>query len=179
MKLKIQILFILITSLSSCSTFRKSVNNKNSIKLTVENRKLINGKYAVKSLLNKDSIQGDLYGNIFDRGYNKKNAVKFIELKVIEDQKILVNLYDGDSIVRSKIFKGKYKKGYFQFKRRWLVIPGIFLNIYRNRMFRIGLLENGNIITDHNQISLGTGFFIIPFYEYKKVMNIEFKRLEE
>lgn len=178
-KTNLSLLFILILSISSCSTLRKAHRNEQIINLSSENRELINGRYNVNSLINQDSVEGDLYWNIFDRGYNKSNTVEFIEIKAIDSNKILINHYDGDSIVKSKVFNGKYKNGYFQFKRRWLVIPGIFVNLYRNRMFRVGILVNGNIITDYNQISLGTVVFIWPFFENKREFNFEFEKMNE
>lgn len=178
-KIKLLQLFILIISISSCSTLRKTLENEQIINLSSENIELINGRYDVNSLINQDSIESDLYWNIFDRGYNKTDTIEFIEFKAIDNKRLLVNHYDGDSIVRAKIFKVKYENGYFQFKRRWLVIPGIYVNLYRNRMFRVGLLENGNIMTDYNQISLGTVVFIWPFFEHKQEFNFEFEKLNE
>jgi hypothetical protein len=173
------LLFILIISLSSCSTLKKANINERIINLSLENRELIDGKYNVNSLNSQNGIEGDLYWNIFDKGYNKLDTIEFIEFRTIDDRQILVNHYDGETIVKSKIFKGKYKNGYFQFKRKWLVIPGIFVNLYRNRIFRIGVLTNGNIITDYNQISFGTVVFIWPFFERKQKFNFEFKKIKQ
>jgi len=45
-------------------------------------------------------------------------------------------------------------------------------------MFRIGVLESENILTDYNQISLGAVFFIWPFYEQEQEYNIEFRKFK-
>jgi len=86
-KIKVLILFILIISVSSCSTLRKSNINKGIINLSPKNKELINGLYGVNSLISQDSIKGNLYSNIFDRSYNKNNTIEYIELKTIGIQK--------------------------------------------------------------------------------------------
>jgi hypothetical protein len=170
--------FILILFLfSSCSTLKKSIKPESFIELTPTNIELINGRYEVNST---DSLNNnDLHWIIFDSGYNRKDSIESIELKVINNKKILITHYDGDSIVESKIFHGKIKDGYFQFRRKYLVIPILFVNLYRNRILRIGILKNSDLITDYNQISLGTFYFIFPFYSNKRNNNFEFKRIKK
>ncbi len=66
----------------------------------------------------------------------------------------LLDLAENSGIIKTKKIKGKLKNGYFELKRNHLLIPIIFTNLYRNRKFRLGLLNNGNLITDYNEISL-------------------------
>jgi hypothetical protein len=137
----------------------------------------LNGKYNNKPMANRDSIKTDLYWNIFDRGYNPKDSISYFEIKALANNKLSVLYWDNNHIVKSKIFKGKIKGDYFVFRRRFLIIPLIGVNLLRNRKFRIGLLSNGNIITDYNQISVGSFYVILPFLERRKYYGVEFERI--
>jgi hypothetical protein len=167
----------------SCSCLQQFSNNENRIYLSELNLNLLNGKYEVTSLKNKDSVNGDLFYNLY---YNTYNAFKYdinnpkglIELNVISKNKIETKYIVKDKIMKIKILKGKIKNGYFVFRRKYCFMPFIFVNLFRNNMFRIGFLNNGNLITDYNQISFGTGYFIFPFYENIKEYDIEFNRIQ-
>jgi hypothetical protein len=176
--MKLLRLILILVLFCSCSTLKKSVKPESFIELTPANIGLINGRYEVNSTRNIRSNVDDLHWIIFDRGYNKKNSTEFIKLKSLSCKKILITHYDGDSIVKSKIFHGKIKDGYFQFRRKWLVIPMIIANLYRNRMLRIGILENNDLTTDYGQISFELFYFIIPGYSNEHSNNSEFKRIE-
>jgi hypothetical protein len=173
---KVLLLISIIILFSSCYTLRNNVKHEDFIELTTLNIGLLNGRYEVNSIVNQDSVISNLYWNIFDRGYNKKNSIEYIKLRVINNKKISVTHFDGDSIVREKTFKGKISDGYFQFKKKQLIIPAIFVNLYRSRVFRIGLKENKNLTADYHEISLGTTVFIFPFCDKKQESNVEFKR---
>jgi len=172
-------LFFILSICFSCSSLKLCVQNEDKIELSQSNINLLNGKFANDSFLNKDSIQGSLYWNFFDRGHNSKDSVEYIKLEVLNTKKIKVSYFDGDTIVRSKVLKGKIRNGYFEFHKKYLIIPALYVNVFRNRSFRISILTNGNLITDYNQVSFGTGFFIIPFYENVKEFNVEFMGLKE
>ena len=83
----------------------------------------------------------------------------------------------NDSIIKSKVLKGKIKNGYFEMKRRVFFVPTIYLNIFRTTKFRIGLLENNNLTTDYKQLAWGTRFVIIPFVDNEKEPDFEYKKL--
>jgi hypothetical protein len=84
----------------------------------------------------------------------------------------------NDSILKSKVVKGKLKNGYFEMKRRVFFIPTIYLNVFRTTKFRLGLLDNQSITTDYKQITWGTGFVIIPFFDKEEEPNFEYRKLK-
>lgn len=187
---KIISILLLTMLFTSCSCLKKSIDS-NGIILNESNLTLLNGKYERKlEQLNENSSSiGDLdwiffsnsYSNIFkeDKGLNLNSNTDFFELKVIDKNKILVSYIDGNDTIRSKIRKGKIKNGYFEFKRKHLFLPFILTNFYRDSKFRIKLSHNGDLVTDYNQISFGTVYFIIPFYDKEKEYNLIFKRVDD
>ncbi|MBV4357466.1 hypothetical protein [Pinibacter aurantiacus] len=171
------ILFLLqALLLFSCASLTKTIDNENRILITRDNLKDLNGRFKNYSKIGKDSAKGDLYGNIFDFGYNPKDSINFFEFKAVASNKLLVTYWDKNQIIKQKTFTGKFDKGYFVFKRKYLVIPVIMVNLFRNRVFRIGLLKNGNLITDYQQISFGTFYVFLPFYDKHKRYNVEFEK---
>lgn len=52
-----------------------------------------------------------------------------------------------------------------------LFAPFIVINLYKNRLFRIGLLQNGNLITDYSEIAFGTAMSICPLHEKIKDLD--------
>jgi len=172
------LIFICLSYVSfSCSSLRQAAACKDRIQLQDANLTDLNGRYNNDPKSNKDSTRTDLYWNIFDIGYNPKDSNCYIEIKATDKDKLNIALWDNNHIVKSKIFKGKIKRNYFVFKRRYLIIPIILVNLFRNRKFRIGLLPNGNIITDYNQISFGSFYVILPYIEKRKYYGIEFERV--
>lgn len=170
------ILICLGCILFSCSTLKHAVENQDRIPFSKTNLNLLNGKFNVYPGL-RDSTKEDLYWAVFDVGYNPKYKPNFIELKSIGTNKLSVTYWDGTQRVKSKIFKGKIKDGYFVFRRRYMIIPAIVVNLYRNRIFRIGLLPNGSLITDYDQFSLATFYIVLPALEHRKYYGVEFERL--
>ena len=180
-------IFLLFLLLSSCSSLRKKADNSDHIILTETNLTLLDGRYERKSVqLNKDSAHGDLYWNLFantysfgnEKGLNLKGDTNFVQLKVINEKRILVSHINGNEILTSKIMKGKIKDGYFEFRRIYLFIPMVFVNVYRDSKFRVGLLEDNNLTADFKQISFGTSFVIFPFHEKIEQENKIFKRIK-
>lgn len=181
------IVLLLIASLSlhtSCSSLRKSINNENRVMLNDSNFKLIEGKYRITSVDNKGSF--DLTGFIFSGGYKLfksysivQDSLAYVQFEVLDKKTLKMHYSTNDSNTKTTEIKGKLKDGYFVLKQSHVFLPFIFTNMYRNRQFRIGLLDNGNLITDHNQISLGTVYVIIPFYDNDKSFDVEFERLTD
>ena len=172
----LQIFGLLI--LSSCAGLRNANDNQNKINLVDTNIISLAGRYEVSA---KDTLRekkASLSWNIFDKGYNPKSNHYFIEIEIQSSRQIKVSYWDSVTLIKSKVFKGRLKKGYFNFKRRYLIIPAIVTNLYRNRAFRIGLLPDKSLITDYNQVSLGTFYVILPYLDRKKEYAVEFKRIE-
>lgn len=178
------LLIVSLSLLESCSSLRKSVNNENRIVLNDTNFKLIEGKYRINSVDNKGSF--GLTGFIFSGGYKlfksysiSKDSLAYVRFEILDKKTLIMHYTTNDSTIKSTKIKGKLKDGYFVLKQSHVFLPFIFTNMYRNRQFRIGLLNNGNLITDHNQISLGTVLIIIPFYDNDKSFDVEFKRIRD
>lgn len=109
----------------SCSGLKQAADRKDRVPLKEINLADLNGRYNNDQSLNKDSIKTDLYWNIFDRGYPSKDSLSYFEIKSFDNNKLSVSYWDKNQIVKSKIFKGKIKKDYFVFRRRFLFIPMI------------------------------------------------------
>lgn len=176
------ILSLILFIFSSCSSLRKSIDNADRVILDHSNFKLIEGKYSVKAIDKKGSFDLDLY--IFGNNYkyifndtNNSDSSHYIGLEVINEKTLNISYMEKNSI-KTREVKGKLKNGYFVLKRSHLFIPIIFTNFYRNRQFRIGLLNNGNLITDYNGISFGTVMIVFPFYDNLKDFDIEFRRIQ-
>jgi len=174
MKQNILILLFAIFS-SSCSCLKTNYNSSNSIVLTESNITLLEGKYERFSTQQGNNA-GDLYWTFFDRGYNSRGNTEFFELIVINKNKLKVLYVDEYEVIKDKVMKGRIKNGYFEFKRKYLFIPGIFVNLYRDSKFRIRLTKDNNLLADYKQISFGTSYVIIPFYENEKENNMIFMK---
>ena len=189
---QITIVLIFAKLLSSCVCLKNN-NNSERIILTESNFTLINGRYERKSTqLDKYSFPiGDLYWNFFQnvqweifsnydesRGLNHKSDSDFFELEIIDKNKILVSYIDDTDTLKSKILKCKIKNGYFVFRKRYLFIPMVFTNLYRNSQFRIGLSNDNNLRGDFKQLSFGTFLILFPFYEKINESDMEYKRLK-
>ena len=169
---------LLITILTSCATLKSDKYVDGQIELTKENLNLLNGKYSRNPVNQSEKWKGDLFWNFYTRGYNVgADSLCAIKLKVIDEKHLDVTIMKNDSIIKSKVLKGKIKNGYFEMKRRVFFIPTIYLNVFRTTKFRIGLLENENLTTDYKQIAWGTGFVIIPFFDKEKDPDFEYGKL--
>jgi len=188
MRLPIIIVFVTLTS---CASLKKSVDTGNRIVLTDSTLSLIEGRYERESVqLEKDSFPvADLYWNLYantysfifgnDKGLNQKGDTNFIELKVLNKNEILAVYASSSEILTSKVLKGKVKNGYFVFKRKYLFIPFVFANIYRNTKFRIGLLNDMNLIADYKEIGFATFYVILPDFRNISENDMIFKRTKE
>jgi len=186
---QITTIFFATIFLSSCACLKKNIDN-NRISLTESNLTLLDGKYVRKSLpQGKDSVIGDLFTNFFadsysyhfrnsDMGLNLKSDVDFLELKVINKNRILVSYINENDTLASKIIKGKIKNGNFELRRRYFIVPMVFTNLYRNSKFRIGLSNDNNLIGDYKTISFGTVMVLFPFVDNNSENNMIYKRTE-
>jgi hypothetical protein len=169
------ILFLLAISIfGSCASFKSDKFVDGQIELNKENLKLINGKYT-RNPINWD---GDLFWNFYTRGYNVGTQSSCsVDLRLIDQKHLTVTLMQNDSIIKSKVLKGKLKNGYFEMKRRVFIAPAIFFNIFRTIKFRFGILENGNLTTDYLQKAWGTEFVIFPFFNKEEEFDYEYKKI--
>ena len=176
--MKIIYFLLLISIFTSCASLKSDKFVDGQIELTKQNLTLINGKYTRNPVNQSENWKGDLFWNFYTRGYNVgADSLCAVELKVIDERHLNVTIMKNDSIIKSKVLKGKIKNGYFEMKRRVFFIPTIYLNVFRTTKFRIGLLENDNLTTDYKQLAWGTGFVVIPFIDNEKEPDFEYKKL--
>ena len=171
--------FLLIISIfTSCASLKSDKFVDGQIELTKQNLNLINGIYTRNPINQSEKWKGDLFWNFYTRGYNVgADSLCAVELKVVDERRLNVTIMKNDSIIKSKVLKGKIKNGYFEMKRRVFFVPTIYLNVFRTTKFRIGLLENDNLTTDYKQLAWGTRFVIIPFVDNEKEPDFEYKKL--
>lgn len=112
--------------LASCSSLRKASINQDRIVITDTTINLLIGKYIESSTDSISNSKTHLASNIFDRGYNPISKRDFVEIEIIDNRRIKVSYWDSITLIKSKVFKGKLKNGYFVFKRRYLIIPMVF-----------------------------------------------------
>lgn len=189
--MRLSIIIVFVTILTSCASLKKSVDTGNRIWITDTTLRLIEGRYERKSVqLQKDSFPvADLYWNLYantysftfgnDKGLNQKSDTNFIELKVVNKNEILAVYTSGSEVLISKVLKGKVKNGYFVFRRKYLFLPFVVANIYRNTKFRIGLLNDMNLIADYKEIGFATIYVIIPDFRNISESDMIFKRIKE
>ena len=170
--------FLTICALTSCATLKSDKLVDGQIELTKENLNLLNGKYSRNPVNQPEKWKGDLFWNFFTRGYNVgADSLCSVSIRVVDERNLDVTLMKNDSIIKSKVVKGKLKDGYFEMNRRVFFIPTIYLNVFRTTKFRLGLLENQSLTTDYKQIAWGTGFVIIPFFDKDEEADFEYRKL--
>jgi len=172
---------------TSCASFRENSANKNLIELSTENISLINGVYlnnTDKKVLPSDYFWGanykmKEYESVYKLVY-EKNYPYYIKLKALNDRQIEITIIVDDKILKSYTINGKLKNGYFEQNRKMYIIPALIINVYHSSKFRIGLLNNGNLVTDYRKIEFGI-VLTPPFYfnNTENSQNIEHKKLSE
>lgn len=176
MSYKIILTLLLISILTSCATLKSDEYVAGQIEITKENLTLLNGIYSREPINQSEKWKGDLFWNFYTRGIQGIDSLCAVKLKVVNEKKLAVTLLRNDTIVKSKVMRGKIKNGYFEMNRRVFFVPTIFLNVFRTSKFRIGVLENKNLTTDQKEIAFGTGFVIIPFFDNEKEMDFEYEK---
>jgi hypothetical protein len=164
-------------AITSCSSLKGTVDSENRIHLSDSTPQHLAGKFKTSSTLPATSYKADLAWDIFDWGYTPKTSFDYIEIRPAANNKLLIEYWDSTTLIKSKLFKGNFKNGYFIFKRKYLVIPAVLVNLFRARSFRIGLLPNGNLITDYKQVSGGSFYVLLPYFNKKKEYAVEFEKL--
>ncbi|MEO6948201.1 MAG: hypothetical protein ABI123_01120 [Ginsengibacter sp.] len=172
------IMIIFLCGLSSCSSLRKAQPSKSRVNLDESTIHVLDGKFIERVKIPNKKNPASLSWNIFDRGYNAESQESYIEIKAISSNQLSISYWDSTTLLKSKIFKGRIKNDYFIFKRKYLVIPAIFVNLFRNRSFRIGLLPNNNLITDYSQFSFATFYIIFPDISVRREFDVEYRRIE-
>ncbi len=150
---------IIITSLflASCiTTLKPPTPNNDRQPLSEATISKLNGDYDVQS---KKSYNITLdFALTFDKDPNLTK----VTIETIDGKHIRAKLYNRDSLIISRIIKGKIKDDYFVFTRRnvspfWFIING-----FGKKTARLGVLNNGDLIADSRHVIVGT-IIILPF----------------
>jgi hypothetical protein len=170
----------LISVLSSCATFYPDNFQPGQIPIHKENLQMISGRYKRTTInpLYKNRGGGDLFWTLIRKSNHmvENDTQCVVELYPINTKRLRVIYLKNDTIIDSRILKGKVRDGYFELRRKTLVIPAVFFNICRTTKFRIGLLENGNMTTDYKEVAFGTALILIPFLEDDNTEDVEFQK---
>jgi hypothetical protein len=167
--------------MASCASFQSAKFQLQQIGINKQNYHLLNGRYS-RQIIKKDAHPNngdDLFWNFFQKGRHhmiKDENICSVQLLALNPKRLKVTYLKNDTIIISRIMKGRIKNGYFELNRNYLILPTIIFNICRTIKFRVGVLENGNLTADYREVAFGTGFVIIPFYTDDKEMDNEFQK---
>ncbi|WP_166962268.1 hypothetical protein [Yeosuana marina] len=143
------------------------MTSQEGFKILSENKlNQLKGSYSRLPISGRDSDTSDLFWNFYLRGHDKGDN-DFVTLDVIDQRRIKVSLIHNDSIVNSKILKGRLKNNRFVFNRRTVIYPFLLANVYKDSKVRIGLLNNNNLSVDCKMTSFST-WLILPSYDSNK-----------
>lgn len=170
----------------SCATLKETKIVESKIELTKENLNLINGIYRIND--NEYPLYLDyFFGSFFTNKesmivYNIKEEARveplfFINLSVLNKNKIKAQLKVNNTVLKTYTIKGKIKNGYFEQNRKGYILPALLINVFHSYKFRIGLLNDRNIITDFKNIDFGTVYFFSPFNNSKSKYNLKHTRI--
>lgn len=168
---------LLLLFISSCSVLKPPVEPDLKVKLNEDNLKLLNGTYNRVPSDTSSSNANDLFWLFSLKGYNSDKGEDFVSLNVEDERHIKVSLIKKDSVIRTKIFKGKIRNNSFEFNRRIRVLPVIVATIYQDSKISIGLLGNGNLIVDAKCMTYGLTLFILPIGGVEKEYNSQIERV--
>lgn len=116
--------------LTSCATLKSDKFVDGQIELTKENLNLLNGNYSRIPVNQSEKREGDLFWNFTNRGYNVgADSLCSVKIRVVNENRLDITLLKNDSIIKSKVVKGKLKNGYFEIKRR------VFLSLQSISMY--------------------------------------------
>ncbi|PKV50432.1 hypothetical protein ATE84_2489 [Aquimarina sp. MAR_2010_214] len=170
----------------SCATLKKNEIIENKVELTRENLNLIDGTYKIdenKYLSYSDYFLGSFCTNKESKlvyKIRKKSGIEplfFITLSVLNKNKIKAKLKINNSVLKTYTIRGKIKNGYFEQNRKGYILPALLINEFQSYKFRIGLLNDGNIITDSKKVDFGTVYFFSPFNNSGSNYNLRHNRI--
>lgn len=170
--------------ISSCATLKSDQKVERKIELKTDNLHLINGTYQNNEsnvAYSLDYFWGSYYKTKEFRSVYKLESENtpyyIITLKVLNKNKVNATIKVNDTILKSYVIKGRIKNGYFEQNRKWYVIPALLFNEFHSSKFRIGLLEDSNLITDSRKIEFGTVYFFSPFDNSESHYNVIHDRI--
>lgn len=187
--IKITVILILSVLFMGCSTFKKPVNDSNSVALTSENLNQLNGSYKRYSIENLDEIKSDsiqnsyetkddLFSLLFLFYKNEEGQYDTVKLDVINSHLIQVSLLRNYTPTKSKKMRGRIRENTFEFNRRNVILPLVLFNVYGDQKTRLFILPNGNIKVDTKRTYYSVMMYF-PFlaWDCEEKSNIEFEKI--
>jgi hypothetical protein len=153
-------IFLLIV-FSSCSTLKFS-KNTDAIEIDKENYTKVNGNYD-NNFVDTSTTLGITLWNILNaqnnvRDYNKALIYRDAKVSLFfkNDKTLYAKLYNADTVIAEKFFKGKFKNGFFLGKRKikYFGLPFIYMT-YSQYRFRIGKDKSNNLLVDKAEERFG------------------------
>ena len=170
-------LISIIIILSSCGTLDEIDASSGQNMRSFQEMKNLNGDYNVNSvdrhfsLINIFSFDTAALGIVLD-------SASFVRIKVISEELVEASLYNGSSVVQTKLLKGKLGGDFFTLKPKLSVGPVyVLINFYGSSQSRFSYNYRGNLVVDHERSGCGL-IVLFPFMcANREGYSLEFKRL--
>jgi len=150
---------ILIILFTSCASLKPIDHNDKLQELTPININILDGNYEIYPT--EHSFRTLEYITTYNDFYNFIRFPQhgdYINLKAIDKTRIKVTVYHNNSIIKTRIIKGKIKQNYFDYKIRSLSFY-FLINTYGDQNNRIGVLKNGDLTID----AINAGCILLVF----------------
>lgn len=153
------LLIILNCYVTSCRSLKEAVATGEKIQITNENLHQLSGSYAILSadtshIMLDYCLTSFTYYDLIKRPTSNDK----VTVEVVKDKNLLVRVYKGSSLLKSKMVKGQLKNGYYTFRVN-KILPLVVLNIYKRQEIRIAILKNGDLSID----AANTGLLFLLF----------------
>jgi hypothetical protein len=156
-------LLTLSVFLISCGapSLRKAFASSQQVKLDDSTLLNLNGNYSVSSVIDSYHTLDQLFLFRSRKFKPTLDTNNHVVLKAQDSHHIRVTLYNRDSLLQTRILTGKISGGYFEYKSKSFIHVWIILNARGFINGRLGLLNNGDLIT--NSMYKGILFlFFVP-----------------
>jgi len=162
--------------LASCiTTLKPTTPNDSRLPINKTSITKLNGDYNTRSK-NNSVISLD-WALTFNKDISVRSQIipSKVTIAAIDERHIKVMLYNGDSLIKTRVIKGKIKDDYFTFKQRSISPFWFIINGFGKNKTRLGLLNTGDLIVDSRSVIVAT-LIILPFSggrkeEYNMIFN--------
>jgi hypothetical protein len=168
---------IILTSffLFACSTLRQINPLENPSTLSPTSISNLDGNYDIRS---SDTVRTTLDFALTFKKYGRfdTKAKYSVSIKAINDRHIQTDILKNDSLLKSKIIKGKFDNGYFVFRNKKLSPFYFIFNVFGSKITRLGQLKSGDLIVDCSHFQVAT-LVVIPLAGGRdEEYNVVFRR---
>lgn len=171
---------IYILFLFSCSSLKNVTHNDNKVILSQENLCKLDGEYelfandtSVVSLDRALTLNKYWWGD-----FNEKKQYRLL-IKTIDKNHIETTVFKNDKLIASKTSKLKIENGSLILKKNRVSPFYFIINVWGSMTTRLILLDNGNLMVDHDNFQVAT-LIIIPLTgDSEYCCGLVFKRLPE